>query len=67
MNVYINGQKYLTPVEAANKAGVSVDVIRAALRSGGLNGEHISDRWYVHPDDLQPWIWAREKKEARDA
>jgi hypothetical protein len=61
MGVMIDETLYLAPTEAAWKASVSSDVIRAALRAGKLTGTKIIDRWVVHPDDLVAWIAARKE------
>ena len=49
----------LSPVEAAIRAGLSVDVIRSELRSRRLLGIRAGGRWFIHPTDLETWMNAR--------
>ena len=56
--------KSLTPVQAAQRAGVSRPTINRALKSLALHGRRDNrNRWQIDPADLDAWLSARQSEQ----
>lgn len=50
--------RWLTPAQAAEHTGYSVDTITDALRSGDMRGHHRTEggRWRIAIEDADAWV-----------
>ncbi len=57
--------KFLTPAQAAKRAGVSRPTVNRALKSLELPGRRDNqNRWQIVPDDLDAWSASRGREQA---